>query len=246
MTATIERGGDPIRASDVEGLVRALDELDVHGVERFVAKLGKAVKTSAELNGVLREGVYARQFAECGAKVTFEPKGPKGPDLGVQFHSAYANIEIKRLLDGEPFRVATDVTDWYEDETDPNFSPAGPDSLTDKVLGVIADANSQLVVDEPNMILLSDLSIGVTTGNFRRAIESLQEEIASNGTYGRISAVQYDSNFLGVSGTYLWLNQGAAVPLPSEVAELLRASVRNEAEAIWETIGRTITGGEPR
>lgn len=213
------------------------------GFDKFVSKLERASGTGSEFAGTLREGVYARYFSRAGAHVTFEPEGSKGPDLCVVVAGANANIEIKRLLEGEILQP-TDLEAWYRDETEDDFDPGGRDRWTDKVRGVITDAASQLVKNEANVVVVSDWSMTGTRGNFRRAVQLLLAEIIENGTYGRISAVQYDANFLGQTNSYLWANPSADVTLPREVVEMLRLAAHDKAEAANEVLRRALVNEE--
>jgi hypothetical protein len=171
-------GGE--RAGGVRELLSDLDLLGVKGLEKFLSKLERALTSNNEFYATLREGVFARYLARNGAVPEFEPKGAKGPDLGIESGASYANLEIKRLLDGDALVGTDDLESWYRDETDPSFEPEGVDRLADKVRGVVTDATKQLIFGEPNVIVLSDWSVSVTRGHFRRAIESLEEEIATN------------------------------------------------------------------
>jgi hypothetical protein len=228
------------KASHVHQLLSDLSIAKVGGFEKYVSKLERALGTGSEFAGTLREGVYARFLSRAGGKPTFEPKGNKGPDLGIDVREAHANLEIKRLLEGEATKRDSDLETWHRDETEEDFEPGGADRLTDKVLGVITDAARQLVPGEPNVVILSDWTLGVTRGNFRRAMELLSAEVAENGTYGKITAIQYDSNFLGATNAYLWINPGADVPLPDEIAAVLGAASSLKADASNEVLQRAM------
>jgi hypothetical protein len=221
------------RADHVRRLLTDLLASQVGGLDRFIKKLERSVglDDTSEFNGTIREGVYARYLARNGGRPTFEPQGATGPDLGVEVKTAVTNLEIKRLLDSPVLSPTEDLESWYNDETDSTFDPGGQDRLTDKLRAIMIDAAKQLVRGEPNIVVLSDWSVSVTRGNFRRAIELLQEEIALNGTYGRISAVQYDSNWLQATNTYLWLNPSAEVLLPEPIVELLESVARDKNQA---------------
>lgn len=228
LVAKLESHYGRSKAEAVRSLLRDLDGLGARGTHKLVAKLERSLKSEREFLATFREGAYARSLARAGAIPEFEPKGGKGPDLQIEFDGCWTNIEIKRLLDGGQLNWISVPDVWYNDETDPEFVPTGDDKATNKVRAVIAEATKQLICGEPNVVLLRDFSAGVTRGNFRRAVESLVDEIASNGTYGRISAVQYDSNaIVGSASDYLlWCNPRADVPLPDSVVGCLETSAR--------------------
>ncbi len=225
-----------IGESYTEGLRQLLADfraLDVIGRERIEAKLRRAMPNPSEISATLREAVFARDFATHGAQVTIEPHGGKGPDLGVSSGDAYANVEIKRLrAEIRDRSTEEDLEAWWEDEHDPRSHPASRDRITERVRAVIQGANAQLIHGEANLIVLSDWSVDVARGNYRRATQDLDEEIASNGTYSRIGAVQYVSNWHLQKNTYFWVNQHAELSIPAEIMAIARsAAAAREADA---------------
>jgi len=86
--------------------------------------------------------------------------------------------------------------------------------------------------------VLSDWSMGATQGSFRRAIKALDKEISANGTYGRISGVQYDSNVVG-SGSSLWVNPSMAVILSESLVGLLIVVAERKHAASVEALSQT-------
>jgi hypothetical protein len=81
------------------------------------------------------------------------------------------------------------------------------------------------------VVVLSDWPPGITRGNFRRAVDALEEEIATNGAYRQVSAVVYDSNNDLGDMTLTWLNPSATVALPESIRRVLDAAAREQRSA---------------
>src|SRR5690606_1831110 len=118
LVAAVNLAFDSDHATGVECLLSDLEAAGARGLETFLAKLERAVATPSEFYGTVREGVYARFIAMGGGLPSFEPKGPKGPDLGITVSGEYANVEIKRLLDGDTFDEPAELEESWANEFD--------------------------------------------------------------------------------------------------------------------------------